>query len=373
MAKELNESVKEVKAVDDEETTGVETTNQPYDARLITIENTSFPIFQIMSKIQREEINLQPDFQRHFVWDNIRKSRLIESILIKIPLPSFYIDAINDDEWLIVDGLQRLNTLNEFINKKELVLTSLEFLDKEVAGLTFDKLPRLLQRRLEETHLSFFVIRPETPTEAKLTIFRRLNTGGLVLTSQEIRHCLFQGKSTTLLKELAKSDEFLAATGGSIPTLRMVDEECVLRFCAFHLTKYQSYTKPDLDVFLGDAMKLINKMCDMEIQSLMTAFIDSMLKAREVFGDYAFRKMYEKNGRRNPINKALFETWSVSLNGFDIELLRKHKEKINVFFIELINSDRYFDTSITQGTGDVKKVHYRFTFVESIIKKAIIQ
>ncbi|MBF0516506.1 MAG: DUF262 domain-containing protein, partial [Nitrospirae bacterium] len=91
---ESQESVIDAKAVDDEETTGVETANQSYDARLISIENLSFPIFQIMRKIQNNEINLQPDFQRKFAWDNMRRSRLIESILIKIPLPSFYIDAI---------------------------------------------------------------------------------------------------------------------------------------------------------------------------------------------------------------------------------------------------------------------------------------
>ncbi|MBF0556319.1 MAG: DUF262 domain-containing protein, partial [Nitrospirae bacterium] len=230
-----------------------------------------------------------------------------------------------------------------------------------------------LQRRLEETHLSFYVIRPGTPTEAKLTIFKRLNTGGMVLNSQEIRHCLFQGKSTQFLNELAKSDEFKAATGGSTSELRMVDEECVLRFCAFQLTKYQSYIKPDLDVFLGDAMKQINKMDDREIQSLKTAFIDSMLKAREVFGDYAFRKMYGKNGKRNPINKALFETWSVSLNEYDIGLLKKHKERLIELFIDVIINDRDFNTAITQGTGDVKKVHYRFSTVERIIKEAITQ
>ncbi|MBF0320412.1 MAG: DUF262 domain-containing protein [Nitrospirae bacterium] len=367
------DSTEEIKAVDDEETIGVETATQPCDARFIAIDNRPFPVFKIMMKIKNNEINLQPDIQRNFVWDEIRQSRLIESILIRIPLPSFYMDTMNDDEWLIVDGLQRLNTLNNFINKNELVLTGLEFLNNEAGGKTFSQLPRQMQRRLEETALSFYIIKPGTPTEAKLTIFKRLNTGGIALNSQEIRHCLYKGKSTGLLRELAKSEELKAAAGGSLSGLRMVEEECALRFCAFHLTKYQSYTRPGLDVFLGEAMKQINKMDDLEIESLKTAFIDSMLKAREIFGDYAFRKMYEVNGRRNPINKALFETWSVSLSEHDIGLLRKHKEIIIELFINVIRNDHDFNSSITQGTGDVKKVHARFSTVERIIKEAMNQ
>ncbi|WP_162176240.1 DUF262 domain-containing protein [Candidatus Magnetobacterium casense] len=359
--------------IEEEELIGSEFAAQSYDPRLIRIDKDSFPVFQIMRKVEKHEINLQPDFQRNFVWDEIRQSRLIESMLMRIPLPSFYVDATNDGQWLVVDGLQRLSTLNDFINEDNLTLTGLEFLESEIGKKRFSQIPRHLQRRLEETSLFFYIIRPETPTEAKFTIFRRLNTGGLVLSSQEIRHCLFQGKSTRLLRDLASSNEFKTATDNSIPDERMADMECILRFFAFYLTDYKSYKKPDLDTFLGDTMKNINAKNNQEIISLKESFIGSMLKAIETFGKYAFRKIYKKNGRKNPINKALFETWSVSLSAIDIELIKKHKEKIVSKFIDVINNDQRFNTSITQGTSDVSKVHYRFSTVENLIKESIRQ
>ncbi|MBF0345033.1 MAG: DUF262 domain-containing protein [Nitrospirae bacterium] len=366
----LNESYP---GIEQEELIGSEITTQPYDPRLIKIDKDSFPVFQIMRKVENHEINLQPDFQRNFVWDEIRQSRLIESMLIRIPLPSFYIDAINDGEWLVVDGLQRLNTLNNFINEEKLTLTGLEFLEQEIGGKRFSQIPRHLQRRLEETPLFCYIIRPQTPIEAKFTIFRRLNTGGLVLTSQEIRHCLFHGESTRLLRELASSNEFKTATDNSISDERMADMDLILRFFAFYLTGYKLYKKPDLDTFLGDTMKAINTKNDQDIISLKESFIGSMLKVFEVFGRYAFRKMYEKNGRKNPINKALFETWSVSLCEIDIDLIKSHKEKIVSKFIDVMNNDQGFNASITQGTSDVGKVHYRFSTVENLIKESIGQ
>ncbi|MBF0539241.1 MAG: DUF262 domain-containing protein [Nitrospirae bacterium] len=360
-------------AIEPEEPIGSESIIQPYDPRLIKIDKDSFPVFQIMKKVNDREINLQPDFQRNFVWDEIRQSRLIESILIRIPLPSFYVDAINDDEWLIVDGLQRLNTLNNFINKDKLTLTGLEFLGKEIGEKKYSQLPRHLQRRLDETHLFFYIIRPETPIEAKFTIFRRLNTGGLVLTPQEIRHCLFQGKSTKLLRELASSNEFKTATDNSIPNKRMDDMDFILRYFAFYLTRYKSYTTSELDTLLGNTMKLINAKNDRDIISLKESFIGSMLKAIEIFGQYAFRKMYDRNGRINPINKALFETWSVSLSEIDMDLLKKCKETIVSKFIDTLKDDQKFNDSITQGTSDVSKVQYRFSTVERLIKESIGQ
>lgn len=357
--------------VEEEEVIGEEAIKEPYDVSLINVRSDRYSIYDVMRKIRIGEIILFPEFQRRFVWKEVQQSRLIESILLRIPLPSFYLDATNDDRWLVVDGLQRLNTLYRFMEKKELVLDKLEFLGKELNGLTYDKIPRKFQRLLETTQLSVYVITPETPIEAKFTIFKRINTGGMVLSGQEIRHCLYQGKATKLLERLASLPEFELATCNSISRRRMFDRECALRFCAFYPDKYSEYTKPDLDNFLGNAMQSINNMNDSEIQGLENAFRDAMQKAYLVFGEYAFRKVFVESGRRNPINKALFETWSVCLQKYPIDILKRCKDIIFELFIYVINKDKYFLDSITQGTGDVKKVQERFLTVEKIIREAI--
>ncbi|MFN8455531.1 MAG: DUF262 domain-containing protein [Anaerolineae bacterium] len=297
-----SEDVDEEEVLSDDLKKDFEEIDDPYDPTQIRVELTPFTIFQVMRKVNINEINLQPDFQRHIVWDETRQSRLIESILIRIPLPAFYLDAVDDDKWLVVDGLQRLSTLHRFYNKNKLRLRNLEFLH-ELEGKTFEELPRKFQRQIEETKLNLYIIQPDTPGNVKFTIFYRINTGGLFLTAQEIRHALFQGKATKLLEELADSSEFRKATTNSIRTKRMDDREAILRFLAFYLKPYESYKKPDLHGFLSDAMQNINKLDSSKISELKNLFFETMRKAEAVFGPYAFRKMYGVNGKRLPINQ----------------------------------------------------------------------
>lgn len=300
--------------------------HDPYDPSQIRVEHTPFTIFHVMRKIKLEEIDLQPGFQRHVVWDETRQSRLIESILIRIPLPAFYLDAVDEENWLVVDGLQRLYTLDRFYNKNELQLRNMEFLT-DLNGKTFSELPRRFQRRIEDTKLNVHIIQPDTPSRVKFTIFYRINTGGLFLTAQEIRHALFQGAATELLKELANLPEFKSATTNSIRTKRMDDHECVLRFLAFYLEPYTTYKTPDLHGFLSDAMReinLIGKQTPERLSELRELFRETMVKAESLFGIYAFRKIYEIGGKRSPISKALFEVWSVSLTKYPLRELVDH-------------------------------------------------
>jgi len=134
-----------------------------------------------LRKILLNEIKLDPEFQRNFVWDPVRRSRLIESALLRIPLPAFYFDGIDANRWLVIDGLQRLTTLRDFVTTKSFRLQGLEYLSRTAEGKSFDELPRGLQRELEETPVMLFIIRPETRPEVKFTIFYRINTGGLKL------------------------------------------------------------------------------------------------------------------------------------------------------------------------------------------------
>lgn len=139
----------------------------PFDPAKIDIESKMLPINTIITKIRYEELELDSSFQRKAgLWTPKQKSQLIESLLLKIPLPTFYFDASNDDKWQIIDGLQRISTLKEFVVDQTLLLTGMEFL-KDLNGLSYEKLPRSLQRRLEETNVYAYIVKPTTPKNVK--------------------------------------------------------------------------------------------------------------------------------------------------------------------------------------------------------------
>ncbi len=347
---------------------------EPFDPTLIRVETKPLSMDLLISRIREKEIDLMPDFQRKAgIWSDAAQSRLIESMLIRIPLPAFYMDASDEDKWLVVDGLQRLTAINRFVIKKELKLTGLEFLNN-LSGMVFDELPRNFQRRINETQVTVYLIEKDTPPEVKFNIFKRINTGGLPLSSQEIRHALNQGAATKMLKKLAGSDAFKKATDYGIRDHRMAAQECVLRFMAFTLRSYTSYKSKDFDNFLNTAMTTINNMKENDCMKLEESFVRSLNASRDIFGIYAFRKQYRKNAGRNPINKALFETWTVNLNNLDdvqFKELKGKKEELVNGFIELMNSKSGFDDAISQGTGNVAKVDLRFSKIEELIKEVL--
>lgn len=198
--------------VEPEEVTGEDAIQHPFDPTLIRVETLPVTINLLLSRIAEGEIDLSPAFQRKAgIWSEQAQSRLIESLLMRIPLPALYMDGTNEDKWVVVDGLQRLTTLKRFVLDKDLTLSGLEFLTN-FKDYTYSELPRNFQRRIQETQLTVYLISRGTPDQVKFTIFRRINTGGKPLSPQEIRHALNQGKSTQLLEELAQTSEFYRAT-----------------------------------------------------------------------------------------------------------------------------------------------------------------
>ncbi len=338
---------------------------------------------QCIKRIEHKEITLTPDFQRNAsIWKIGQKSRLIESFLMRIPVPVFYIATDENDNWLVVDGLQRLSTLKEFILDKTLILRDLEFL-KQYERKSFDDLPRNMQRRLNEAELLMHVIQPGTPRNVTRTIFKRINTGGLPLSAQEIRHALYLGRSTTLLKQLVAEDAYREATTGSLRDDRMSSRECALRFLAFYIFKPESYVKKDMDGFLCRAMEAINSMTPGEVRRLKETFVMAMERCAIIFGQNAFRKRYDENGWRYPINKALFETWSYavsSLSNDHFDIARRRRKRVNSKFISLMNAEYFppdvsndmtFEISISQETSDPEKVRFRFAVVKQLLRHAI--
>ncbi|WP_129727957.1 DUF262 domain-containing protein [Ectobacillus funiculus] len=346
---------------------------EPFDPAKIDISMRSMTLDLLIKRIKENEIALNTKFQRKGdLWRTSEQSRLIESLMVRIPLPAFYFDGTDDNEWLIVDGLQRLTTLKKFVVDKNLQLTNLEFLT-QYNDFKFDDLPRQMQRRIEETQVTVFIINPGTPPEVKFNIFRRINTGGLTLEPQEIRHALNQGFAADFLEELAELDVFKEATCYLIKSDRMQDREMVLRFLAFTMVPYTNYT-PDLENFLNNAMINLGKTSLSERKILKEKFIKAMDAAIKIFDNDAFRKRYGKNDSRKPINKALFEAWSVILGGLSnqqLNLLRIKKNKLISMFIDLLNNDKSFDRSITTGTSQSTFVQKRFKGIENIVQEVL--
>lgn len=349
---------------------------EPFNPDDIDVTTRSMTIDLLLSRIRSKAIDLEPDFQRRRgIWTDRQQSRLIESLLLRIPLPTLYAAEDEEEDWAIVDGIQRLTTITRFIDPEAieetpLKLIGMEYLGESFNGKLFDDLPSRLKRRLRETELVVHVIRHGTPQEVKFNIFARINTGGMPLSAQELRHALIPGKAREFLGRLAGLEPFKQATTYSIRDERMADREMVLRFLAFSMTRPEEFRAYDFDRFLGDTMRQINRLDNVDLERLEHGFMRAMDSAREIFGQDAFRKRYREADGRFPINKALFETIAVSLANLS-ESERKRcifrHDEVRRRMMEAMQ-DRDFDSAISQGTGDIGKVRKRFETVSRIFK-----
>lgn len=353
--------------------------DEPFNPENIEVQTRGMTVGLVLSRLQTRAIDLAPDFQRKTgVWNDTRKSRLIESLLLRIPLPSFYVAEDEDESWEVVDGIQRLSTIADFVAPHLLggnpfVLKDLEYLSK-FESAKYSALPGELQRRIQETEFVFHVIRHGTPDQVKFNIFARINTGGMPLTYQELRHAMIPGKARTILAKLAASAAFRRATDDSVSPDRMADREMVLRFLAFRMQPHGQYSSNDLNKFLLDAMKRINALPDEEIVKHEVAFDEAMKAAREIFGNDAFRKRFTATQTRSPINKALFEIVSVNLanlsNNEREELVGK-RDFVKAEFIRLMLRSPEFLTAISVATGNQRRVRLRFEEMESLFRRVL--
>ncbi len=239
-----------------------------------------------------------------------------------------------------------------------------------------NELPRNYQRRILETQLTLYLTEKGTPPEVKFKIFRRINTGGEPLSPQELRHALNPGKATEFLARLAQSKEFKLVTNLSDKrTIRMDDREFVLGFLAFTITSYNDDKAKHRDSFLNDAMVQINKMPEIQLNIIEDKFKRAMVAAFDIFGKNAFRKISNdsssSNNKKFPINKALFEVWSVNLSKLsdrELQTLKDYRKDLINNFIKYIGNDDNFVKSISQADNQIK---YRFSIIEKLIQEVL--
>jgi hypothetical protein len=349
------------------------TITYPFNPNDIEIDTPPFTVGYLIDRMEYGEINMNADFQREGnLWKEKQQSRLIESILLGLPLPAFYFDTANK-QWDIIDGLQRCCAIENFCVKKTLRLQNLEFLAEKdgkqyLEGLGFDDLDRELQRSIITRPITVNLIK-KAPRNIRFILFRRLNTGGLKLKAQEIRNAVYQGYAADTIKNMAKSQEFIQVTGERIPTKRMEDRDFVSRFVAFYLIDYLEY-QPGLDEFINSSMELLEKK---EAQSIERDFKESLKLAYEIFQEDAFRKRTDPKEKRRPINKAYFEVITVSLAKLSDQNKREllnHKDLFKENLMTLMANDRY-SNSLSGGTGTKDSVNIRFSWFEQVLNKSI--
>jgi hypothetical protein len=336
----------------------------PYDMpEEVDIREDPQTIFEWMRKLGRKQLITDPDFQRNLVWKPEQKARFIESVLLNIPLPPLYVNQTVNGKYIIVDGLQRTSTLEEYILKDAFALQGLQVLTK-LNGLRFSELSDELKTKIEDKKFFLYVIKPSVPLPMVYDIFHRINTGGTQLTRQEIRNCFYIGPATQLLKELSEQDYFKQAIGWGISDKRMKDREAVLRYLAFKLLDYKTDYKNDMDAFLGEAMKRINKMSKNKINELKQNFERVMKFAYDFFGERNFR--LPTASTRGRINIALLESVSYFFSIKTDEFLQQNREKIQANYEHLLNNAEFID-AIRVSTGDTRRVINRFNLAQKIL------
>ena len=345
---------------------------EPWNPEKIRIQTKHYSLRQLVDMITEDDVDLAPDFQRHYVWNIRQQCSLIESLLLGIPLPSFYFNEDTSGRLQVVDGVQRLTTISRYV-RNDFKLRSMTYLH-DLEGQGFDDLQAMFRRRLNAVQFVAHVIDPQTPYRVKFEIFRRINTGGSPLSAQEIRHCMSGERSRKFLKELAQDESFSTATTGALANHpRMADLEVVLRFVGFRLFTPDDYARHGgFDEFLGVVTKgLDHDLDDRSLGRLRADFVHGMTNCHAVFGDYAFRKWPWYTDRRNPINRALFESWGTVLADHDESAARAGAEELVRQARDMMTDDAEFIGSISGSTGDVRNVRTRLRRVREVVQEVL--
>ena len=345
---------------------------EPWDPEKIRIHTKHYSLRQVVDMIGDGDIDLAPDFQRQYVWKVWQRSGLIESLLLGIPLPSFYFNEDGTGRLQVVDGVQRLTTIYQYVKDQSFKLGEVTYLH-ELEGQGFEDLTALFRRRLSGAQFVAHVIDPQTPYRVKFDIFRRINTGGTPLSAQEIRHCMSKTQSREFLKELVNDRSFITATGGALQNHpRMADREVALRFVAFRLSSPSEYAQHgSFDEFLGFVTQRLDDPAREDLDRLRTDFVRGMNNGYAVFGEHAFRKWPLHAQRKSPINRALFESWGTVLADYDENAVRGGAEDLANRAREMMTYDSEFIDSISGSTGAVRNVRTRLGKVREAAEETL--
>lgn len=366
--------------------------NIPVSERRIITKPSDPTIKDLCERIDKNRLVVRPEFQREYVWDDKPKlkSRLVESVLLDLPIPVIYTAEEQDGKEIVIDGQQRILTLYHFRNKQtQFKLTGLEVLS-ELNGYTYSDLGNKsdevitkisksfgdLQERIDEYPLHFIKILKDSQEDIKFDVFERLNRGSVKLTEQELRNCIYRGNFNSLLRQLVQNRDFLSMQGLDKPDPRMKDVERLLRFFAFCERGEKNYKSP-LKKFLNDYMKSKRTLSEKELTEKERLFRKCVEICQTVFGEHAFRKVYvdtENNhalGYESNLNEGVFDVQMYCFMEYEKRDVIERTEVIKDAFYDVVSMNQQFIDTIEKGTYDTERVKRRIEIWHSRLREII--
>lgn len=339
----------------------------PYRVDDIRIDQKMISLFQMCRWIDMGTLNLRPEYQRNLVWNLQKKSLLIESLMLRIPIPAFYLDEDSDGNKTVIDGLQRLSTIHDFINGG-FSLKGLQYL-KECNKKTYMELDKKYTNRIDDTQFAVNILDVRCPDMVKFDVFRRINTGGVALNSQEVRNIMANTEARNLLGAMSASQEFLSATRHRVNDVRMGAQELCLRFIAYYriYDKKKGFTSfPEMTKLLDQTMLDVNEMSARQKAMYLELFKKSMRKCEALFGEKTFSKP------QSPylINRALFTSLSIFMDDVvqEDDQLRKKRRQAERVMERYMKVSEYYN-AITSSTGSRNNMEIQFDMAKKLLEE----
>ncbi|AWI05130.1 DUF262 domain-containing protein [Clostridium drakei] len=339
--------------------------NENLKPQNINIAQLTFSIFETVRKVERGDIQLEAEFQRNFKWLPDKKSKLIESIILDIPIQAIYLSEDDDYKYEIIDGQQRIRTIVEFVNNRFKLQNTVLFKENKL----FKDLEPSIQRKFEDFQLVIFVVKKDNNPDIKFEIFERINTGAVRLNSQELRNCIYRNKGIPFIKQLVKESDYRKLIKDKKVNINsMQDQELVLRFMSFYYRGIKSYG--------GNLKKFLNETLDnyedyrYRESEFKSTFLNTANSIYNVFGKDAF--VIKNKNKKGKLNVALFEILMVSFSKYDSACIEKNKKCIKDKLEKLLMDNESFKDSIVGASTTTKtKAYERFEIWDNCMEKIL--
>ena len=334
--------------------------------QIVHTDKKDFTLSNLREMIADGDIIPDPDYQRNYVFDDNKASRLIESILIGIPIPTVYLSQEEDDSYTVIDGQQRITSIRRYLDN-EFALRGLEEL-RELNSKKYKDLPREIQRQLKSSTLNCIVILKDS-NELKYEIFARLNIGSVKLKPQELRNCIYRGPLNTMIEEVAESNKLLPGLF-LMENVRKEYQERILRF--FALRNYLEY-KSSLAKTMNAFMEKNRNLPEDEIERLKKEFNGTIDIVKQVLGVEAFCAYDREQGKMliKKFSGSVYDSIVVAFSRFSKHELMAHSNEIREAIFKLKKEDDEYQSNTYAATGSRKRVIGRIEQVVRVINGII--